>query len=322
MTHPKVAIGVGVCFLLGASLACERAAGPMFAPTATAERFEREALIPATAVKMSPETDENPPLVYSDEFEPPVPLPGLVNTAGAEDGVFVTPDGKTLYFFFTPDVNVPVEKQILDGVTGLYVSQKHNGAWGQPERILLQEPGKLALDGCEFVQENIIWFCSVREGYTGLHWFTAENQDGIWQNWKNADFNPEYQVGELHFSRDWRTLYFGSEKPGGLGGLDIWFSERVEGVWQEPVNLAGVNTPDSEGWPALNPAEDELWLNRNWGIWRSKKADGAWQAAELIVSPLAGEASLDSDGNLYFVHHFYVDGKMIEADIYVAYRKK
>jgi len=54
----------------------------------------------------------------------------------------------------------------------------------------------------------------------------------------------------------------------------------------------------------------------------SKKVDGAWQEAELIVSLLAGEASIDSEGNLYFVHHFYLDGKMIEADIYVTYKKR
>ncbi len=27
---------------------------------------------------------------------------------------------------------------------------------------------------------------------------------------------------------------------------------------------------------------------------------------------------MDDDGNLYFVHHYFVDGEMVEADIYVA----
>lgn len=289
--------------------------------TLVANRIAREALIPNSAVKMSPATDKNPPLLYSSEYEPPIPVPGQVNTAGAEDGVFITPDGNTMYFFFTPDVNIPIEQQILDGVTGLYISHKQNGVWGEPARIILQDPGKLAMDGCEFVQGNVMWFCSAREGYTGLHWFTAEYREGKWQNWKNADFDPGYEVGELHFSRDGRQLYFGSEKPGGQGEMDLWVSELVDGVWQEPINMVALNTPNWEGWPALNPAEDELWITRTWGIWRSKKVNGEWQTAELIVSPLAGEPSLDSEGNLYFVHHYYVDGKMIEADIYVAYKK-
>jgi len=320
MNYRKLIIGTTLCIVLLTLVACDGASSPTPAPMVNI--IDRQALIPADAVKMSPDNDQNPPLLYSSEYEPPMPVPGKVNTAGAEDGVFITPDGSTMYYFFTPDVNVPIEQQILDGVTGLYVSQDQNGVWGEPERIILQDPGKLAMDGCEFVQDNVMWFCTAREGYTGLHWFTAEYRDGLCQNWTNADFDTAYEVGEFHFSRDWHELYFHSERAGGKGGLDLWVSDLVDGVWQEPVNLAALNTPDSEGWPALNPTEDELWFTRNWGVWRSKRVNGEWREAELIVSPLAGEPSLDKDGNLYFVHHYYVDGEMIEADIYVAYKKK
>jgi hypothetical protein len=46
-----------------------------------------------------------------------------------------------------------------------------------------------------------------------------------------------------------------------------------------------------------------------------------WQPPELIISQFAGEPTLDDEGNLYFVHHFYQDGEMIEADIYLAEKK-
>ena len=105
------------------------------------------------------------------------------------------------------------------------------------------------------------------------------------------------------------------------GGLDIWASKKVDGEWQEPANVPAVNTPDGDGWPALSPDGAELWFYRNFGIWRSRKANGEWQEPELIVSPLAGEPSLDAADNLYFVHHFFQGDVMIEADIYVAYRK-
>ena len=49
--------------------------------------------------------------------------------------------------------------------------------------------------------------------------------------------------------------------------------------------------------------------------------DGEWQMAEQIVSSLAGEPSVDIAGNVYFVHHFFKNDQMIEADIYVAYKK-
>jgi hypothetical protein len=282
---------------------------------------DRESRIPADAVKVSPEADAHPPQIHSTEFEAPASVPGQVNTAGAEDSPFITPDGDTLYFFFTPDVNIPAEKQLLDGVTGIYRSEKVNGEWAEPERIILQDPGGLALDGCEFVLGNTMWFCSAREGYDGIHWFTADRVDGTWQNWQMADVVPEYQVGELHISGDGNELYFHSEKPGGKGGLDIWVSKKVDGKWQDPLNVSAVNTADAEGWPALNPAGDELWFNRNYSVWRSRKVNGEWQEPERVVSGLAGEPSIDRNGNVYFVHHFFDDNKMIEADIYVAYRK-
>jgi hypothetical protein len=282
---------------------------------------DRETQIPAGAEKITPENDAAPPEVYSSEYEKPVPVPGEVNTAGAEDSPFITPDGDSLYFVFTPDVSIPLQKQLLDGVTGIYVSRKVSDTWTTPARIVLQAPAKLSLDGCEFVQSDVMWFCSAREGYDGMHWFTAEQKNGKWQNWKSADFPSAYQVGELHITDEGNDLYFHSDRPGGQGGLDIWVSHKVKGAWQEPQNVAAVNTPDAEGWPALSPDGEQLWFYRNWSVWRSLRVNGEWQKAELVVSPLAGEPSLDKAGNLYFVHHFYKNNKMIEADIYVAYKK-
>jgi hypothetical protein len=285
----------------------------------------RYSMIPANATKMSPASDLYPPILHSDEWSAPIPVGAPIDSAGAEDSPFITPDGNTLYFFFTPDVNVPVEKQILDNVTGIYVSNKKNGQWGEPQRVWLQDPGKLAGDGCEFVQGDTMWFCSVREGYTGVHWFTAEFRGGKWQNWKNADFNPDYQVGELHIPANGSELYFGSSRPGGKGGMDIWMSRNVSGTWGEPENVGAVNTAGDEGWPFLSQDGNELWFLRTYqgspAIFRSKRINGSWAEPELIISQFAGEPSLDDVGNIYFVHHFYNNSRMIEADIYVAYKK-
>jgi|Deesub1362B_J571_1020462.scaffolds.fasta_scaffold00029_129 hypothetical protein len=287
---------------------------------------DRESKIPEDAIKVSPNTDVHPPKLHSDEYEQPVPLPYPINTAGAEDSAFITPDGKTLYFFFTPDVDVPPEKQLVDGVTGIYVSKKHNNEWSKPERIILSED--VALDGCPFVQGNEMWFCSVREGnYRSVDIYIAEFKDGKWQNWRNAGkkLNLDYEIGELYITPDGKELYFHSSREGGKGGYDIWVTRRVNGEWQEPENIEAVNTPENEGWPFITQDGKELWFTRTYNgspaIFRSKKVNGMWQEPELIISQFASEPSLDARGNIYFVHHFFKDGKMIEADIYVAKRK-
>lgn len=285
---------------------------------------DRESLIPVSQVKISPETDAYLPKSETEEYEDPTPLPYPINTAGAEDSAFIMPDGNTLYFFFTPDVNKPVEEQVADGVTGIYVSNKVNGGWGEPERVFLQDPGKLALDGCEFVQDEVMWFCSAREGFTGLHWFTAEFGNGAWSNWVIADFPPEYEVGELHFTADGTEVYFHSSRSGGKGEYDIWVSRNVDGEWQEPENVEAVNTVYSEGWPFVIQDGSELWFSTLMGapeIYRSKWIDGEWGVPERMFSGFAGESSMDSDGNVYFTHHFYKDEAMLEADIYIAIRR-
>jgi hypothetical protein len=287
--------------------------------------IERKSKIPSDAVKMNSEKDSFPPILHSGEYENPISVSELINTAGAEDSPFIPADREELYFFFTPDARVPVEKQIIDGVTGIYVSKRIAGQWQEPERVVLQNKGKLSLDGCEFIFGDKMLFCSAREGYTGLHWFSSEFKNGKWTNWENADFNSSFRVGELHVSFDGSELYFHSDRNGGMGQNDIWFSKKINGEWQEPENIEIVNTPENEGMPYLTSDGKELWFNRTYlgspAIFRSKKVNDRWQEPELIISQFAGEPTLDKDGNLYFVHHYYESGNMIEADIYVAYKK-
>ncbi len=283
----------------------------------------RQEAIPQDALKMLPEDDLYPPVLNSADWLDPVPVPGLINTAGAEDSPFIVDSRQEMYFFFTPDPNIPPEKQLLDGVTGIWVSRWQEGEWQEPERVRLQEEGKLALDGCTFISGDKMYFCTAREGYEGIHWFTASYEDGEWSKWTNADFPSEFGVGELHIWGD--ELYYHSDRDGGEGSYDIWMLHRVNGEWKDPVNVAAVNSAENEGMPFITDDGQELWFNRFYNgspaVFRSKRLNGEWQEPELIVSQFAGEPTLDWQGNLYFVHHYYQDGKMIEADIYVAYRK-
>jgi len=288
----------------------------------------RAEAIPAGAVKVSPSTDAHPPILHSEEFGQPAPLAGAVNTAGAEDSAFILPDGRTIYFFFTPDVGIPPEKQLLDGVTGIWVSRKGAGDWQQAERVVLQDKNQLAIDGAAFVQGDKMWFASARQGnLRGVDMWTATFRDGKWSGYTNAGekLNLEYEIGEMHITADGKNMYFHSPRAGGQGGYDIWLTSLKDGRWQQPVNVAEVNSGETEGWPFLTQDGNELWFTRTYmgtpAIYRAKKADGQWGQPELIVSQFAGEPSLDNDGNLYFTHHFFKDNNMIEADIYIAPRK-
>lgn len=300
-------------------------------PQEPEETPTRGEAIPSDAVKMTPETDLMPPVLHSDDWYDPVPMPGPINTAGAEDSPFILPDGNTMFFFFSPDVRVPPEKQLLDKVTGIWWSKKVGGNWTEPERIILNDD--LSLDGAEFVQGSKMWFASVRVGnYAEIDIYTARLVDGKWTDVENAgtQLNVDYNIGEFTITPDGQTLYFHSGNWSDGESMDIWRSEKTTEGWGEPVAVSEVNTATGyEGWPFVTPDSSELWFTADSklgytgpALWKSEKEGDGWGEPVEIVSEFAGEPTLDADGNLYFVHHYFdEDMNMIEADIYVCVKR-
>ena len=298
---------------------------------------DRLGAIPADAVKMTPSEDKFLPVVHLEDWESPVLMPGGINTAGGEDSPFISPDGKRFFFFFTPDVSVPAEKQLFDGVTGIWWSQMEAQGWSEPTRVILNDD--LALDGCPFARGDVLWFCSARVGnLKEIDIYTATLEQGLWGNWQNAgeQLNLEIIIGEMHISMDSQELIFHNHWQKGYpeeysGDIDLWAIYKQGDGWGPPVNLGPqVNNAEYDGWPFLSSDGSELWFTsvsrlgyQGPAVFRSfRQTDGSWGTPVEVVSNFAGEPTLDDQGNLYFVHHYFDgEGNMIEADIYVAWRR-
>lgn len=72
---------------------------------------------------------------------------------------------------------------------------------------------------------------------------------------------PGYLTVSPFLSKDGSRLYFGSNRPGGAGAIDIWVAgwNDLTGQWNPPVNLGEVvNSDDNDWYPALS--RDEHWL--------------------------------------------------------------
>ena len=288
--------------------------------------------VPAGVIKLTPQNDPAPPQLvaaFRGIWQDPVPAPIPINTAGAEDSPFITPDGRTLYFWFNGDESKDALAQTKDPMTGVYWTKQVDGTWQEPQRLWLQYYDKLGFDGAPTVSGNTLWFCSIRPGnYRDIDVWSAQLANGHWVDWSNAGklLNQDYQVGELHLVDSDTQLYFDSSRSGGSGGKDIWVTSVLNGQWQEPVNVAAVNTAFDEGQPFVSDDGNELWFTRltpGPEVWRSLKIDGRWQQPEKIIANLAGEPTLDAAGNLYFVHHRFDASlnRVTEADIYVCYRR-
>ncbi|MEM9142199.1 MAG: OmpA family protein [Bacteroidota bacterium] len=85
--------------------------------------------------------------------------------------------------------------------------------------------------------------------------FRAGLYDGEWKVNKSLPINSDYYSnGHPFVSPDGKRLYYSSDRPGGFGGSDIWYSEIGQrGKIGVPINAGPiVNTADDEMFPFVN----------------------------------------------------------------------
>ena len=107
----------------------------------------------------------------------------------------------------------------------------------------------------------------------------------------------EYDVGQPSLSADGKTLYFASNKPGGYGGSDIYYSELINNEWTEPVNLGSeVNSSASDNYPYIHPSGKLYFSSDREGgigkldIYSVTKIDGKWGTPILLPEPVNSTA--------------------------------
>jgi len=85
----------------------------------------------------------------------------------------------------------------------------------------------------------------------------AVSRFSAWSDPENlgSSINTTFNEQGPTLSNDELSLYFGSDRPGGIGGFDVWVSQRAckDCDWETPVNLGpAVNTPSDETGPGLS----------------------------------------------------------------------
>jgi WD40-like Beta Propeller Repeat len=107
--------------------------------------------------------------------------------------------------------------------------------------------------------------------------------------------NSNYHEPSIFFSYSGTKLFIVSDRPGGYGGLDIYFSEHIGGdEWSPPINLGpNINTEYDEDAPYLDPDEMTLYFSSKghssmggFDIFRSKVADTSWSVPVNIGFPV------------------------------------
>ena len=138
-----------------------------------------------------------------------------------------------------------------------------------------------------------IYFCVAMGNYTYSTILFTQEVDGRWTPPEIVPFSggPGVLDFEPALSADGSRLYFLSTRPDGdepVGDQDIWYVDRTETGWGQPVNPgAPVNTDGGEYFPSLT-RDGTLYFTRNEKgsqlsqVFRSRFVDGAFQEPELL----------------------------------------
>lgn len=155
-------------------------------------------------------------------------------------------------------------------------------------------------------------------------------KDGNWGNIRNlgANVNSRAWDSQPSLSKNEDTLYFASDRLGGFGMSDIYFSYKLKnGRWAPAQNIGPVvNTRESEVSPFFHPLYQVLYFSSrgqllNYGdfdIYKTYRVGGYWQEPRNIGPLVNGKGSeyyftIDAESkNLYYARSEEKDIKNLD----------
>jgi outer membrane protein OmpA-like peptidoglycan-associated protein len=143
-----------------------------------------------------------------------------------------------------------------------YTSKSSKSGWNKP-KILAKELTTGFHDGpVTFNKDGTILYYSrnnlienswrnITDSSNKLGIYSAELLNGTWTNIKPFTYNnPLYSFSTPALTTDGKRIYFSSDMPGGFGGMDLYYCNRIGNDWHEPINMGPViNTPGNESFP-------------------------------------------------------------------------
>ena len=215
-------------------------------------------------------------------------------------------------YWISPDLNTMLIKgaftqgQYLG--TGLSMMYKvEDNSWTPPEALKIRNFNKFSFTqqlGASMGQDGktlLFYMTDKKENFNNDLYVSFLEGGDIWSAPKSLGKKinlPDYNEMSPFIAADGVTLYFSSDRPGGLGENDIWMCKRLDNSWQkwsEPVNLgAPINTAGSEAFFTLDAGGEYAYLT---------SSDGAFGASDIVRIKLLEKEKPDPvvlvSGNVY-----------------------
>jgi len=249
----------------------------------------------------------------------PIKMSSTINNFHVQAYPILTADQQTMIYYVirTPERNAKGD---------IMISKKVNGEWTHPVSIsdkintpMDEGAPTMSADG----RALVFAACNRPDAVGGCDLYISYREGEEWSEPVNMgrEINSGAWDSEPSLSADGRTLYFSSERPGGQGRMDLWYSKLVKnGSWSKAQNMgAGINTKGDEVAPFIHANGNTLYYSSNelpgmggYDIFYSKKIGNEWSLPKNVGYPIN---TSDHEGTLFIT----VDGA---KGYYYIYDKK
>ncbi len=182
-------------------------------------------------------------------------------------------------FWVSPDNNrILIRNAFINGeYAGNGVSMcylKKDGYWSKPEMMKIRNYAKydrgrqngatMANNG----QTLLFYMCDEDQGINNDLYVSFLEGDDIWSEPKSLGKKinlKKFNETTPYLAPDGVTLYFASNRPGGLGYMDIWMTKRLDETWQkwsDPINLGSpINTPEIDNFFTMDAGGEYAYMS-------------------------------------------------------------
>ncbi|MEK6476875.1 OmpA family protein [Catalinimonas sp. 4WD22] len=256
-----------------------------------------------------------------------------INSRAGDYGPALSPDNSVM--FFTSKRNIIKQGLKERENEDLMFSRNESGFWTPAEPLTpVNSPYNEGSATISPKGDKLVFTrCSSPDGVGSCDLYVSNMQeDGTWSTAQNLGkaINSIYWDSHPSFSHSGDTLFFASDRPGGFGMTDIYFTHKDKtGFWSIPQNMGPIiNTRGSEVSPFYHPGHHVFYFSSNghllnfgeFDIYKSNRLDNIWGEPKNIGPLVNGQGSefyftIDAQSqNLYYARS--VEDKMANLDLY------
>ncbi len=194
---------------------------------------------------------------------------------------YITSDGNTLYFTRNQIAGAKLKKDQPNKL-GLFTATRQGNTWSDIKPFAYNNSDYNLSYPYVSADGKYLFFSSDMPGGQGKYdIYMCENIGGQWGKPVNMGSNVNSSAAEIHpFLHSSGRLYFASDRKGGLGGLDIYFSSLIYGNWSKPVRLDDPINSEADDFAFYAiPGGQEGYFSSN----RRKYSDDIYRFATTII---------------------------------------